>query len=122
MAKNIVVCLDGTSNKVRAAANTNVVRMFDLLNLRDPERQVAYYGPGIGTFTSAAAWTPVGRVASRYAGLAFGVGLRHNLGEAYTYLMSMHEPGDRVFVFGFSGSSGFRVRALRSGVGIGCGS
>ena len=28
MAKNIVICLDGTNNKVRAACNTNVVRMF----------------------------------------------------------------------------------------------
>jgi uncharacterized protein (DUF2235 family) len=72
MAKNVVVCLDGTNNKIRAAANTNVVRMFDLLDLRDPSRQVAYYDPGVGTFSSPAAWTPVARTLSRYAGLAFG--------------------------------------------------
>ena len=33
MAKNIVVCLDGTNNQLRAAVNTNVVRLF---NLRPP--------------------------------------------------------------------------------------
>ncbi|QIZ38026.1 DUF2235 domain-containing protein [Saccharopolyspora sp. ASAGF58] len=31
MGKNVVMCLDGTNNKIRAAGNTNVVRLFDLL-------------------------------------------------------------------------------------------
>lgn len=111
MAKNIVICLDGTNNKLRAAANTNVVRLFDLLDLSDPARQVAYYDPGVGTFSSPAAWTPVARTLSRYAGLMFGAGLRQNLGEAYTYLMGSYEPGDRVFVFGFSRGA-YTARAL----------
>src|SRR3954447_23799434 len=96
VGKNVVVCLDGTNNKIRAAANTNVVRLFDLLDLRDPSVQVAYYDPGVGTFSSPAAWTPVARGVSRVAGLAFGAGLRRNLGEAYTYLMSAYEPGDQL--------------------------
>ena len=111
MTKNIVICLDGTNNKIRSAANTNVVRMFDMLLLRDPAQQVAYYDPGVGTFTSPAAWTPVARAVSRYAGLAFGAGLRQNLGEAYCYLMSVYEPGDRLFFFGFSRGA-YTARAL----------
>jgi Uncharacterized alpha/beta hydrolase domain (DUF2235) len=51
LAKNIVVCLDGTNNQLRAAGNTNVVRLFNLLELKDPSKQVAYYDPGVGTFT-----------------------------------------------------------------------
>lgn len=109
--KNIVICLDGTNNKLRAAVNTNVVRMFDMLDLSDPSRQVAYYDPGVGTFSSAAAWTPVARTASRYAGLLFGAGLRQNLGEAYTYLMSVYEPGDQIYLFGFSRGA-YTARAL----------
>jgi uncharacterized protein (DUF2235 family) len=109
--KNIVICLDGTNNQVRAAANTNVVRLFSMLDLRDPTKQVAYYDPGVGTFSSPAAWTPLARTISRYAGLLFGAGLRQNLGEAYGYLMQTYEEGDRVFVFGFSRGA-YNARAL----------
>lgn len=111
MTKNIVICLDGTNNQLRAAANTNVVRLFAMLDPSDPEKQVAYYDPGVGTFSSPAAWTPVARKVSRIAGLMFGVGLRHNLGEAYCFLMSVYEPGDRIFVFGFSRGA-YTARAL----------
>ncbi len=111
MPKNIVICLDGTNNKIQAAVNTNVVRMFDLLDLSNPAVQVGYYDPGVGTSASPSAWTPVARTVSRYAGLAFGAGLRQNLGEAYTYLMSVFEAGDRVFVFGFSRGA-YTARAL----------
>jgi uncharacterized protein (DUF2235 family) len=111
MAKNIVICLDGTNNKLREAANTNVVRLFDMLDLSDVSKQVAYYDPGVGTFSSPAAWTPVARTISRYAGLMFGSGLRQNLGEAYVYLMSVYDPGDRIFIFGFSRGA-YMARAL----------
>jgi uncharacterized protein (DUF2235 family) len=111
MGKNIVICLDGTNNQLRAAANTNVVRMFDLLDLHEADRQIAYYDAGVGTFSSPAAWTPFARTVSRYAGLAFGAGLRQNLGEAYTYLMAVHEPDDKIFVFGFSRGA-YTARAL----------
>ena len=111
MAKNIVICLDGTNNQLGRAVNTNVVRLFQMLDLADPARQVGYYDPGVGTFSSAAAWTPLARTASRYAGLMFGPGLRQNLGEAYTYLMSVFEPEDQIFVFGFSRGA-YTARAL----------
>ena len=47
MAKNIVICLDGTNNKLRAAVNTNVVRLFAMLDLARPDLQVGYYDPGV---------------------------------------------------------------------------
>jgi uncharacterized protein (DUF2235 family) len=111
MAKNIVVCLDGTNNQLRAAVNTNVVRLFNLLDLRDPDAQVAYYDPGVGTFSSPSAWSPPARTLSRYAGLMFGAGLRQNLGEAYSFVMSTYQQGDRIFVFGFSRGA-YNARAL----------
>lgn len=109
MAKNIVICLDGTNNQLKAAVNTNVVRLFAMLDLKDPARQVGYYDPGVGTFSSPSAWTPLARTISRYAGLMFGAGLRQNLGEAYSYLIEAYEPGDQIYIFGFSGSSQLRV-------------
>ena len=109
--KNLVICLDGTGNQVRATRNTNVVLLYQMLDLSDPARQVAYYDPGLGTFSSGAAWTPVGKRTSQLSGLAFGTGLRTNLGEAYTWLMQNWEPGDQVFVFGFSRGA-YTARAL----------
>ena len=111
MSKNIVICLDGTNNQLRAAVNTNVVRLFAMLDLAKPDLQVGYYDPGVGTFSSPAAWTPVARTLSRFAGLMFGAGLRQNLGEAYCYLISVYEPEDRIFVFGFSRGA-YTARAL----------
>ena len=111
MSKNIVICLDGTNNQLRAAVNTNVVRLFAMLDLDNPDVQVGYYDPGVGTFSSPAAWTPVARTLSQFAGLMFGAGLRQNLGEAYCYLMSVYEPQDRIFVFGFSRGA-YTARAL----------
>jgi uncharacterized protein (DUF2235 family) len=88
MGKNIVVCLDGTGNQLKARGSTKVVRIFEMLDLSDPARQIAYYDPGVGTFSAQGAWTPAGRAVSRTMGLAIGNGMRRKLGEAYSYLMA----------------------------------
>jgi len=111
VGKNIVICLDGTGNQLKAKGNTNVVRLYEMLDLSDPARQIAYYDPGVGTFSAQGAWTPIGRRVTKLAGLAFGYGLRTNLGEAYTYLMQNYHDGDKLFVFGFSRGA-YTARAL----------
>lgn len=82
-----------------------------MLDLSDPGRQIAYYDPGVGTFAAAGAWTPLARWWSRTLGLAFGSGLRENLGEAYTWLMRNWEADDQVYIFGFSRGA-YNARAL----------
>ncbi len=47
-------------------------------------------------------FTAVGKRISELFGLAFGGGLTWKVEEAYSYLMDYWEPGDRVFLFGFS--------------------
>ncbi|GAB1339516.1 DUF2235 domain-containing protein [Streptomyces sp. E-15] len=111
MPRRIVVCLDGTSNQVGARDPTNVVRLFEMLEAGDPARQLLYYDPGVGTLASAGARGPAGRALSRLSGLVLGTGLRTNLAEAYTYLMRHWEPGDQVYVFGFSRGA-YTARAL----------
>jgi uncharacterized protein (DUF2235 family) len=111
VSKNIVICLDGTGNQLKAKGNTNVVRLYEMLDLGDPARQIAYYDPGVGTFSAQGAWTPLARRLTKLAGLAVGYGLRTNLAEAYTYLMQEYEEGDRLFVFGFSRGA-YTARAL----------
>ncbi|MGV0743427.1 DUF2235 domain-containing protein [Mycolicibacterium sp. XJ870] len=111
MPKNIVICLDGTGNQLKARGNTNVVLLYGMLQLGDPAKQVAYYDPGVGTFSSSAAWTPVARWLSKVFGLAFGSGLKANLAEAYSYLVRTYEPDDQIFIFGFSRGA-YTARAL----------
>jgi uncharacterized protein (DUF2235 family) len=117
VGKNIVVCLDGTGNQLKAKGNTNVVRLYEMLDLSDPSRQIAFYDPGVGTFSAQGAWTPLARRVTKLAGLAVGMGLRTNLAEAYTYLMQHYEPGDKLYIFGFSRGA-YSARALAGLLGV----
>jgi uncharacterized protein (DUF2235 family) len=120
MTKNIVVCLDGTGNQVKARGNSNVLHLYGMLDLSDPSRQVAYYDPGVGTMGARGAWSTFGQKLTRVLGLAFGAGIKDNLEEALTFLIQNYEPGDRVFIFGFSRGAftarGLTGMAYRSGV------
>lgn len=111
MGRNIVLCLDGTGNEVKAKGATNILKIVELLDLGDPEKQVVYYSPGVGTFASPGAWTTLAQGLSRLAGFALGHGLRQNIGQAYAFLMNAWRPGDKVFVFGFSRGA-YAARAL----------
>jgi uncharacterized protein (DUF2235 family) len=111
MSKNIVVCLDGTGNEVKARAVTNVFKVAQYVDLKDPAAQVLYYDPGVGTMPATGAWTFIGQKVSLLTGLALGHGMRQNIAEAYTYLMNTWQPGDKVFVFGFSRGA-YTARAL----------
>ncbi len=108
--RNIVVCFDGTSNTF-GQTNTNVVRLVESLS-RDPARQRIYYDPGVGTLPEPGYVTGFGKRFSEVVGLAFGGGLTWKVELAYQYLMEAWEPGDRIFLFGFSrGAYSARVLA-----------
>jgi uncharacterized protein (DUF2235 family) len=98
--RNLVICFDGTSNEF-GDTNTNVVRLAQVLS-HDPDRQLVYYDPGVGTMPEPGLFFAAARTLSRIAGLAFGRGLTRNLEEAYAFLMETWQPNDQVFVFGFS--------------------
>jgi uncharacterized protein (DUF2235 family) len=106
MGKNIVLCCDGTGNEY-GSHNTNVVDMFTPI-VRDAD-QVAYYDPGIGTFSIFG--RVLGKRIGTILGQGFGWGLRENIEDAYLYLMDRYQPGDRVFLFGFSRGA-FTARCL----------
>lgn len=110
MARNIVICSDGTGNEY-GRANSNVVKLFETLDLSDKSRQIAFYDPGLGTAPRPGAMTYVRKKLSIAAGLAFGAGITANISDAYAYLMDEYQPGDRVFLFGFSRGA-YTVRAL----------
>jgi len=113
--KNIVVCCDGTRGKYDAEGkNTNVVRLFERLGPDGPE-QISYYDPGIGTHSPLRNNT-LG-LLDKLVASASGMGmtsesLNANVTEAYRYLMGCYEPGDKVYLFGYSrGAHTVRVLA-----------
>ncbi|HEX7097818.1 MAG TPA: DUF2235 domain-containing protein [Acidimicrobiia bacterium] len=109
MSRNLVVCLDGTANEPEKTP-TNVARTFDLA-VKDPETQLAYYDPGVGTMGARNATSQVGLALTRIGGLAFGHGIKDNIAEAYQFLMNTYQPGDQIFIFGFSRGA-YTARAL----------
>jgi uncharacterized protein (DUF2235 family) len=108
MSKNIVICCDGTGNEY-GENNSNVVKLFRAL-AKDPN-QVAFYDPGVGTMSSPGAISWLAKKWTLLIGMAFGYGLSANISHAYTYLMNRYEPGDKIYLFGFSRGA-YTVRAL----------
>jgi uncharacterized protein (DUF2235 family) len=100
MPRNLVLCCDGTSNQF-SKARTSVIKLFHALD-KDPARQAVYYHPGIGTRAPTGVGPGPGTWVTKPAGLAFGYGLQDDIVDAYRFLMNTYQPGDQLFIFGFS--------------------
>ena len=109
LARNLVVCLDGTCNEF-GAENTNVVRLYQALR-SDSATQVCYYSPGVGTMGHPGAITHLAQKTTAMLGMAFGLGVTQNVIDAYRFLMANYRDGDRIYLFGFSRGA-LEARAL----------
>jgi hypothetical protein len=109
MPRDIVICCDGTGNEY-GSSNSNVVKLYWALPLVAGST-VAYYHPGVGTMGARNALTAIGKFWTKVRGLAFGYGVSDNIADAYTFLMNEFQPGDRIFIFGFSRGA-YTARAL----------
>lgn len=91
--KRIVFCFDGTWNKLAVDTPTNVVLTAASVEreARDGTVQIMHYDEGVGT----------GRL-DKVTGGVFGAGLVCNVREAYRFLIFNYDPGDEIYVFGFS--------------------
>lgn len=121
MAKRIILLLDGTWNDSDfGKQDTNIVRLREILarslwsNANSPvdpsaienpagsgpvtpttfqsKSNIVFYERGVGT----GAWL------NRYFGGALGLGLSRNIRRAYKFLCFHYNPGDQIFIFGFS--------------------
>jgi uncharacterized protein (DUF2235 family) len=100
MTKNVVVCCDGTSNQP-AHDMTNVVKLYFTL-INDRANQVTFYHPVLGTMELPGALTATEKWWTRTMGLAFGSGLPDDIRDAYVFIAQNFEPGDHLYLFGFS--------------------
>jgi uncharacterized protein (DUF2235 family) len=107
--KNIVICCDGTGNEY-GDRKSNVISICQCLDSAGG-RQISYYHPGVGTMGDMRALSELGKAWTKFRGLAFGYGLSENIADAYRYLMQTFEPGDAVYIFGFSRGA-YTARAL----------
>jgi uncharacterized protein (DUF2235 family) len=106
MSKRIVFCADGTWQA--PLNNTNVYRLYKALTVSAD--QVTYYDDGVGADA-----TGLNRVLQG----AFGDGLLQKIQDGYTKIAHVYEPGDAIFLFGFSRGA-YTVRSL-AGMIAGCG-
>lgn len=91
--KRLVICFDGTWNRLDAPHPTNVLFTAEsvLPVAADGTVQVVYYDEGVGT-----------EEGESLTGGIFGAGLMRNLTEAYRFIIFNYAPGDEIHIFGFS--------------------
>lgn len=109
MARNLVVCCDGTWNTPTQTdrgtlVHSNVVKM-SLATSGQPQ-QLMYYDPGLGS----------GGVWDKLTGGALGIGLTRNIKQAYAWIAEHLHADDRLFLFGFSRGA-YTVRSLAGLIG-----
>jgi uncharacterized protein (DUF2235 family) len=108
MPKRIVICSDGTGNSSIKGRGTNVFKLFEAIDLNghrfdaELQPQIALYDDGVGTET----FKPI----KVFAGMT-GFGLSRNVRQLYKELARVYDPGDEIWLFGFSRGA-FTVRTL----------
>lgn len=108
MPKNIVICSDGTGNTAIKGRGTNVFKIYEAVDINGHRHnpaltpQLAIYDDGVGNEDF--------RPLKLFAGLT-GWGLARNIRLLYKGLSRVYDPGDSIFLFGFSRGA-FTVRAL----------
>ncbi len=102
--KRLIVCCDGTWQDLDCAYPTNVVKIAQAIKniARDGTPQVLHYSEGVGTGLYK---------IDRVVGGAFGLGIDQRIQNTYRFLCCNYEPGDEIYLFGFSRGA-YTVRSL----------
>ena len=95
--KRLVVCCDGTWNRPDNVHVTNIEKIARTVETRvertEGVQQLVLYLSGVGAGSYQ---------VDRLLGGAFGFGLFNNVRSGYRFLALNYEPGDEIYVFGFS--------------------
>ncbi|KZP16568.1 hypothetical protein FIBSPDRAFT_831804 [Athelia psychrophila] len=110
--RNLVICIDGSSNKF-GTTNTNVVELYSQILKEESDNQFTYYDSGIGTHAmpSWKSWSYLTQVVHNKIDLLIAWNLEKVIIAAYRWLSNQYRKGDKIFLFGFSRGA-FQVRAL----------
>ena len=89
-SRNLIIFQDGTGNTHKT--NTNIWQMYNFaVNNSCSQPDVPYYRRGLGT-----------SVGNLLLGKLTGSGIDHSIREGYKFLVETYQPGDKIFLFGFS--------------------
>jgi uncharacterized protein (DUF2235 family) len=101
--KRLIICCDGTWQRLYGGSLTNVALTARAVAPRDGEGrpQIVYYSAGVGVSLDR---------LSLWQGMT-GADLDENLLDAYLFLNLNYEPGDQIYLFGFSRGA-YTVRTL----------
>ncbi len=108
--RRFVICFDGTWNTPdKGARPTNVVKMVRAVRSHgeDGASQMVFYDKGVGS----------GRGMDKYLGGIFGLGLTENVVDGYRFVANNYEPGDEIYIFGFSRGA-YTARSLAGLIGL----
>lgn len=125
MKKRLIVCCDGTWQSQDNEVPTNVLKIAQAIEpkgkFEDENRQakevpqVLYYDQGIGAVSSRGGTQSIlkniGDFIEKLGGGAFGWWIDEKIEEAYIFLCLNYEPGDEIYLFGFSRGA-YTVRSL----------
>lgn len=120
--KNILIFSDGTGQAGGLRPDQQLSNIYKLYrasrvgpeNDIDPSRQVAFYDPGLGTDPDLGGRSLfIVQFLRKVFHLALGMGLSQNVIDCYTAILKNYEPGDRIFLFGFSRGA-YTIRCVAS--------
>ncbi|GBE87239.1 predicted protein [Sparassis crispa] len=109
--RKLIVALDGTLNQF-GRKNSNVVEIY--ARIEKDGQQLSYYNSGIGTYANTARSTIWKRTKLKLSSLfdmAFARNFEKIVLGAYRWLSDTYQPGDQIFLFGFSRGA-YQVRVL----------
>lgn len=120
--RNIVIFSDGTGQRGGLyfdEERTNVYKLYRATRVApdscvSPDVQLAFYDPGLGTLPDGGGSIErFFRKIYNFISQATGLGITRNIIDCYAALIRLWQPGDRIFLFGFSRGA-YTVRCLAS--------
>lgn len=99
--KRLIVCCDGTWQQLNSSYPSNVIKLAQAVksSASDGLGQIVFYDEGVGSDSN------------KILGGATGLGIDRNIQDAYRFLCLNYEPGDEIYLFGFSRGA-YTVRSL----------
>ncbi|KAJ7064961.1 hypothetical protein C8F01DRAFT_782916 [Mycena amicta] len=104
-ARNLIVSLDGAF-KTRQKENSTVLELHTQILVDPSDNQIAYYDPG-------SRHAPFNSLLGIATDILLGGRVKKSITNAYRWLCEQYQPGDKIFLFGFSHGA-YNVQTLAS--------
>ena len=110
MSRNIVIYSDGTGQDGGIRPEQRMSNIFKMYRATrpgpdcgvNPQEQVVFYDPGLGTEAGATGMTSIRRRIGTLLSSVTGRGITTNIVDCYEFIINHYQPGDRIWLFGFS--------------------